>query len=116
MTKISKDQRKDDFVTNSDDVACKTPKVDHTLKKLEDKGTEFLSMNSVDRKKQEAKEEGQAAIKNVDMTSNKPYHPEDLTVVLKEPCGYRKTVTLFKWFRKKNPLLKLPRVDFIFGD
>lgn len=44
---------------------------DHTLEELEDKGIEFLHMDSVDLKKQESKkDEGEANIEDLDLVNN----------------------------------------------
>lgn len=53
------------------EISCRTSKMDHTLEELEDKGIEFLHMDSVDLKKQESKkEEGEANIEDLDLVSN----------------------------------------------
>lgn len=65
------DQEKEDSVTKSNKAASKAPKMDHTSKDLEDKGSKYFSMDSVHQKiEEEKKEKEKEDIEDLDLVSN----------------------------------------------
>lgn len=50
---------KEDVTTKSNEIACKTPKLDHTSVEREDRGTKLLSITTlINRKKMQKKKKG----------------------------------------------------------
>lgn len=107
---------KEDVTTKSNEIACKTPKLDHTSEEREDKGTKLLSIDNVDQQREDAKEEkGKMDIANVYLLSNKP-NRVNLTTILKEPCGSSKENYIVPMILKEKPVVEVPHMDFIFED
>ena len=83
-------------------IAGKTFAMEHISEEPENTGTKIIAMDSADQRMQEANEEGQAHVENIDLMRNKPNHSVDLTVV-QETSIAEQTVEVL-------------HIDFIFGN